>query len=98
MGELSKRRALDEVISENGPVEDAHLIAWVLVAEWANGEGEEWLTRMSAGADPEKELPPWRRSGLLHEALTTDWTGITESGEWVDDNVFDEEDDEEEEE
>ncbi len=70
----SRMRSLAESISEHPPMVDddedmeAILIKWVLVCEWADTEGNVWLTRRW-GNGHGGTLATWDMKGMLHEAL-----------------------------
>jgi hypothetical protein len=66
---VADREAMDEAISKHAaPPEGAVLTGWVLVAEWATGDGGRALTRLSGAP-----MTLWAVRGFLHEALYGDW-------------------------
>lgn len=64
------REAIHEALQKNLPRgEDAILTGWVLVAEWIDHDGEQWLSKGHAAG-----TAPWTAAGMLHEALHgTNW-------------------------
>lgn len=57
---------LQEVPPSDFP--EAVLTRWSLVAEWVDGTGERWLSRVCSPTSKE-----WDAKGLMHEALYGDW-------------------------
>ncbi|HKI23103.1 MAG TPA: hypothetical protein VKA24_06765 [Gaiellaceae bacterium] len=57
---------------DNGRLDSAVLVGWVVVAEWVGPDGTRTLTRMSG--TPGGTVPPeWQTRGYLHEALFGKW-------------------------
>jgi hypothetical protein len=57
---------------DNGRLDSAVLVGWVVVAEWVGPDGTRTLTRMSG--TPGGAVPPeWQTRGYLHEALFGKW-------------------------
>jgi len=57
---------------DNGRLDSAVLVGWVVVAEWVGPDGTRTLTRMSG--TPGGVVPPeWQTRGYLHEALFGKW-------------------------
>jgi hypothetical protein len=57
---------------DNGRLDSAVLVGWVVVAEWVGPDGTRTLTRMSG--TPGGTVPPeWQSRGYLHEALFGKW-------------------------
>ena len=57
---------------DNGRLDSAVLVGWVVVAEWVGRDGTRTLTRMSG--TPGGAVPPeWQTRGYLHEALFGKW-------------------------
>jgi hypothetical protein len=64
---LQRHAALLGPWDETGetPVPDTVFLEdWVFVASWTDSQGGTWLTRI-----PSKDLPQYRRDGLLHQGL-----------------------------
>ena len=68
--------AVQESTRSDADLGEAVLIGWVVVAEWMDGDGARWLSRMGSPADPSRSLPAWQSTGYLHYALTEDWDEV----------------------
>jgi hypothetical protein len=56
------------IVSGIPPTPGDVLVAWVLMAEWREADGQTKLTRLiSAGSSA------WQAKGYLHEGLNTQW-------------------------
>lgn len=66
----TRREALHKAVEGLArPYEEAVLLGFVVVAEWAGLDGARTLT-LHDGAATGEPLPPWQREGYLHNALT----------------------------
>jgi hypothetical protein len=64
-----KRDAIYEVIAKNGTsLPGAVLTGWVVVAEWMDVDGEQWLSTARCASTTN-----WAGNGMLHEVLYGDW-------------------------
>lgn len=75
MSETTPREALHAAIqttaAKQDDLEGSALVGWVLVAEWMDGEGKKWLSRITG--DPNGNAgPEWQIQGYLHNALFHD--------------------------
>lgn len=70
------RRELHEFIKEHTPFDteppdgtpDAGFpTAWVLLVEFQGSDGQRWMSKLSADAMGEEELPAWTLRGLCFE-------------------------------
>ena len=50
------------------PAEGDVLVAWVLMAEWREGDGQTKLTRLISS-----DSSAWQAKGYLHEGLNSRW-------------------------
>jgi hypothetical protein len=50
------------------PMEGDVLVAWVLMAEWREGDGQTKLTRLISS-----DSSAWQAKGYLHEGLNSNW-------------------------
>ena len=55
-------------VSENPPLKEDVLVAWVLMAEWREPDGQTKLTRLISPASS-----AWQAKGYLHEGLNSRW-------------------------
>jgi hypothetical protein len=51
------------------------LVGVVVVCDWADGQGERWLTQSASPG-----MPWWQRDGLLHAALLEEWDDDEDGG------------------
>ena len=62
------RDSIHETIQANMGPDGAILTGWALVAEWADGGGERWLSKGHCAT-----TPAWAAAGYFHEALYGQW-------------------------
>jgi hypothetical protein len=55
-------------VTEIPPSEGDVLVAWVLMAEWREGDGQTKLTRLISS-----DSSAWQAKGYLHEGLNSRW-------------------------
>jgi hypothetical protein len=55
-------------VSEIPPMNGDALVAWVLMAEWREADGQTKLTRLISA-----DSSAWQAKGYLHEGLNTRW-------------------------
>ena len=55
-------------VSEIPPVNGDVLVAWVLMAEWREADGQTKLTRLISS-----DSSAWQAKGYLHEGLNSRW-------------------------
>ena len=55
-------------VSEVPPLDGDVLVAWVLMAEWREADGQTKLTRLISA-----DSSAWQAKGYLHEGLNTRW-------------------------
>ena len=55
-------------VSEIPPLDGDVLVAWVLMAEWREADGQTKLTRLISA-----NSSAWQAKGYLHEGLNTRW-------------------------
>jgi len=55
-------------VSEVPPVNGDVLVAWVLMAEWREADGQTKLTRLISS-----DSSAWQAKGYLHEGLNSRW-------------------------
>jgi hypothetical protein len=55
-------------VCEIPPLAGDVLVAWVLMAEWREADGQTKLTRLISG-----NSSAWQAKGYLHEGLNTRW-------------------------
>lgn len=48
--------------------EGTALKGWVVIAEWVDPDGSNWLSQLNGGASG-SSLPTWQTDGYLHNAL-----------------------------
>jgi len=56
------------VVTAIPPVNGDVLVAWVLMAEWREGDGQTKLTRLIS-----TDSSAWQAKGYLHEGLNSHW-------------------------
>ena len=44
--------------------DNAVCVSWILVTEWTDGEGNNWLEEHRTA-----QMPPWKRQGILWHIL-----------------------------
>jgi hypothetical protein len=63
-----EQEKVDVTVSSIPPATGDVLVAWVLMAEWREADGQTKLTRLiSSGSSA------WQAKGYLHEGLNTQW-------------------------
>ena len=63
-----EQEKVNATVSDIPPNQGDVLVAWVLMAEWREADGQTKLTRLiSAGSSA------WQAKGYLHEGLNTQW-------------------------
>jgi hypothetical protein len=55
-------------VAEIPPSDGDVLVAWVLMAEWREGDGQTKLTRLIS-----TDSSAWQAKGYLHEGLNSRW-------------------------
>lgn len=80
--------AIQNVANMSDELEGAHLMGWVLVAEWMAPTGNRWLAQFN-GTSTGETCPAWQRQGYLHNAL---FEGFEEFEAILDDDDEDEDD------
>lgn len=55
-------------VTQIPPVQGDVLVAWVLMAEWREGDGQTKLTRLISS-----DSSAWQAKGYLHEGLNSRW-------------------------
>lgn len=66
MDEQSRR--IDAVLEEVGPIANAELTGWALVAEWVKPDGVKVLTRIGS-----PNLAVWELKGFFHAGIEGKW-------------------------
>jgi hypothetical protein len=67
MGSALQTR-IGEAVLEIPPMPGDQLVAWVLMAEWREEDGQTKLTRLLAG-----DSSAWQAKGYLYEGLNGKW-------------------------
>lgn len=68
-----RRTALHDFLQQQGAPDidrPAILVAWAIVLEWMDDNGERWLSKGHAS-----NISTWHAAGMHHEALYGEWPG-----------------------
>ena len=63
-----EQKHIDDCVAVVPPKPGLVLGGWILMAEWAEADGERLLTRLVSD-----KTSAWKVKGILHEGLYTDW-------------------------
>jgi hypothetical protein len=58
-----RRQATEDALRAHAP-EDRILVGWVVVCDWADGDGDRWLEVAHS-----EGMPTWQRDGMLYQTM-----------------------------
>jgi hypothetical protein len=64
----TEQERVTAVVRQVPPIEGDELVAWVLMAEWREEDGQTKLTRLISS-----DSSAWQAKGYLHEGLNSRW-------------------------